>query len=450
MKHFDLSPWFDLTHHRSMLGLFIPLSSALSNFGGTRKLSIQKGLKTINLRLLFIGYLLVIIGLFLYSFTQVDLNLTLSRWWGEQVFQKFFQNIGYFQRPLSSFFYIAIVLLLYIFYFLFLHLAKIGKIREIREVWKLIILTTIILAFSYNAFSYDLFNYIFDAKIVTHYDQNPYLHKALDYPGDPMLSFMHSTHRPYPYGPTWLGLTVPLSFLGFNIFLFTLYLFKALIAASFLGTVYFIGKIIKKISPQKEIFGMIFFAMNPLVIIESLVSAHNDIVMIFLSLCSLYLLMNRNYTRSFILLILSIGIKFATILLLPVFIYIAIKQFRNQAIDFKRVFMVIFILMCAAVAITSFASGTNKNTELQPWYFLMAIPFAALIAQKRIAVLLTICISFGILVSYIPFLLTGEWPKDIVELKIKLLIFSISIGIFLFLLSSKRVYSALKRILSSV
>ena len=170
--------------------------------------------------------------------------------------------------------------------------------------------------------------------------------------------------------------------------------------------------------------------------------------MVFFAVLALYLLMRKNYFFSFLTFFLSIGIKFATIFLLPVFIYITIKQLRSQQIDFKKVFSASFILMTIAVFATSFASGVNKNPELQPWYFLMLIPFAALIVQNRAVVILTICVSFGMLASYIPFLLMGEWPKDIVELKIKLLVASIVIGILLFVLSSKRALSFIKRLSS--
>ena len=141
-----------------------------------------------------IGYLVLVIGLFLYSFTQVDLSLTLSQWSIWQVIQKFFQHIGYFQRPLSTFLYIVIILLLFISYFLFLLLAHKKKVTR-KQIWILVIATSIILTFSYNAFSYDLFNYIFDAKIVTFYHQNPYEQKALDYFNDSWTNFMRSTHR---------------------------------------------------------------------------------------------------------------------------------------------------------------------------------------------------------------------------------------------------------------
>ena len=242
-----------------------------------------------KINLLIIVYLVSVFGLFLYSFTQVDLNLTLSQLSIWQVLQKYFQNIGYFQRPLSTILYVFIVLLLFLFYFFLLRVARTVRIRKI---WKLVLVTTVILTFSYNAFSYDLFNYIFDAKIVTYYHQNPYEHKALDYPGDPMLSFMHWTHRLYPYGPTWLGLTVPLS-IGIKFFLPTFFLFKILMSLSFLGTVFFIGKILQKLSSKDELFGVAFFALNPLVIVESLVSAHNDIVMMFFAIWALYLLMSK-------------------------------------------------------------------------------------------------------------------------------------------------------------
>src|SRR5579872_1380381 len=167
--------------------------------------------------ILIILYVITILGLFLYSYTQVDLSLTLSRISVWQLVEKAFQYIGYFQRPLSTILYMSIICLLFLCSIGFMRLVQQGKLKR-KTVWILIIFSAILLTFSYNAFSYDLFNYIFDAKIVTHYFQNPYIHKALDFPHDPMLSFMHWTQRTYPYGPVWLLVTVPISFIGFQFF----------------------------------------------------------------------------------------------------------------------------------------------------------------------------------------------------------------------------------------
>src|SRR4051812_4363264 len=128
------------------------------------------------------GFILLIIALFFYSFTQVDLGLTLTKLSIYQIAEKHFQYIGYFQRSLSTQIYVGIVLLMFVFYLMFLRLALHNKITK-KQIWLAIITMTIILNFSYNAFSYDLFNYIFDAKIFTFYHQSPYLHRALDYNG---------------------------------------------------------------------------------------------------------------------------------------------------------------------------------------------------------------------------------------------------------------------------
>src|SRR3990167_5652353 len=354
---------------------------------------------------LSVGYVLTIIFLFLYSFTQVDLNLTLSQFSLWQIAQKFFQQIGYFNRSLSTSFYILIVLLLFGFYFLFLSLASKNKISK-SQIWFLAIISTIILSFSYNAFSYDLFNYMFDAKIITHYGQNPYLHKALDFPSDPMLNFMRWTHRNYPYGPSWLILTVPLSFIGFNFFLPTFFLFKFLGSLSFLGIAYFTAKILKKISPKNELFGLSLFVFNPLIIIEGLVSSHNDLPMIFFAVLSLYLLINKKHFTSVLSLLFSIGIKFATVFLLPIFLYPIFTKNKNQ-IDWAKVLNYIIPLMIISLVLVI------MRTNFQPWYLLYIVSFAPLLQNRYQAFIISTVLPFFALLEYVPFLYKGDWNQPV-------------------------------------
>jgi hypothetical protein len=271
------------------------------------------------MRVVFILFILFVVFLFLYSFTQIDLSLTLSRSPLWIPVQDFFKAIGYFKRPLSTQLYLAIFFGLSLLYVFLLYGAHEKKITN-KQAFFLIGVTVMILLFSYNAFSYDLFNYIFDAKVITYYHENPYLKRALDYPHDPLLSFMHWTHRTYPYGPGWLLLTVPLSFAGLQYFLPTFFLYKIVIALSFLGCVYYLYKISHFLDEKHALFPVIFFACNPFVLIESLVSSHNDIVMMFFALFSLWFLVQSKYKNSVFALLLSISSKFATALLLPGFL----------------------------------------------------------------------------------------------------------------------------------
>lgn len=348
-------------------------------------------------------YFLVILGTFLYSFTQIDLSLTFSRITFLRNIITSFQYIGYFNRPLSTYLFIFILLLLYGFYIYFLKLSLSKKIDR-KTFIKIIFLTGGILAFSYNAFSYDLFNYIFDAKIFTHYHQNPYLHKALDFPADPMLSFMRWTHRVYPYGPVFLFLTIPLSFAGLNIFLPTFFIFKIFIAAAYIGSVFMIGRILRKFKPDEEILGMVFFGLNPLIIIESLVSSHIDIIMVFLALFAVEKLINKKFVWALILLLLSIGIKFSTVFLIPIFLIVIYQQFRKIPLKWNKLFVISFLLLCLSVIASSKYSG-----NFQPWYLVLPFSIAALVSRKKYIFIMCFIMSFFSLITYVPYLYLGNY-----------------------------------------
>jgi hypothetical protein len=370
-----------------------------------------------NLKLFAFFYILTLVGLFLYSFTQIDLSLTFSRIDALRSVVSSFQYVGYFNRPLSTFLYVFLIVLLFNFYLGFLVMAYTKHISK-KFAWKIILITTVILTFSYNAFSYDLFNYIFDAKIITHYQENPYIHKALDYAGDPMLSFMRWTHRVYPYGPVWLGLTVPLSFLGFGLFLPTFFLFKMLISASFLGCVYYVGKILQKLAPDREVFGLLFFGLQPLIVIESLVSGHMDIVMFFFSLWAFYLLITKKYLWAFVLLAVSIGIKFVTVFLLPIFLLIFFLQIKKRAISWDRVWQVTIILMVLTIIVASL------RTNFQPWYLIAPLIFAVFLSHRYYIFIPSLIVSLFALFTYIPYLFTGNWDPPIPQLLMNMYIFS--------------------------
>lgn len=365
------------------------------------------------------SFLLPVLALFFYSFTQVDLSLTLSRASIFQTVEKSFQHIGYFNRPLSGVLFLLVIASLFLAYAYLLRRALKNKLQT-KHLWAIIILTAGILAFSYNAFSYDFFNYIFDAKIITYYHLNPYLHKALDFPGDPMLSFMQWTHRTYPYGPIWLAITVPLSFIGHNIFLVTFFLFKFMSAGFYLGSSYLIWKTSERISPDYKTFNLVLFALNPLTIIELLVSAHNDGAMIFFALLALYLFFSGKKLFALIFAIISSQIKIPTAAIIPL---IGSGFFSQLRIDTQK-----FVWLCVGVMTVALLYILTK-IEMQPWYFLWILPFACLLKPNRYAISILLGFSLGLLLRYTPFIYSGDWNglapqvKGTVSLLVPLLFF---------------------------
>lgn len=368
-------------------------------------------------KLLIVLWGIGILLLFLYSFVQVDLGLTLTRASFFQSIQQSFQYIGYFNRPLSAYLFSGIVIGLSALYIYTLYVAFKKKIT-VKFAVLLIGIVSVVLLFSYNATSYDLFNYIFDAKIVTHYNENPYVKKALDYPSDPMLGFMHWTHRTYPYGPVWLGLTIPLSFIGSGYFLLTFYLIKLLVVGSYVLTCFLLYKILKVSKVANPLLGLIFFALNPLVLIETLLSAHNDIPMMALALLGVYFLIEKKKYSAWVSLLFSIGVKFGTAALLPVFLWYPFSKRQNKN---TILFAVSFLCMLVTVLAASY------RTTFQPWYFLFCLPFAALLYRKLYISIPVIIFSVLILFQYVPFFYTGNFDPPIPNIMNQML--SISIGV---------------------
>src|SRR3989344_903389 len=324
--------------------------------------------------LLATSYLLLAI----YSFSQVDLNLTLSSNPVYQSFQKILTNLGYFNRDFSTAIYIGLVLLLTTSYYLLTTAAKNGKLSQ-RQIWILIGLAVLVLLPSYPAFSHDIFNYLFDARIVTKYGLSPWQYKALDFPADTWIRFMRWTHRASVYPPVWIGISLIPSWLGMGKFILTLGLFKAIVAAAYLGCC----KLIYKLKPQ----ALVLFALNPLVIIEALVNGHMELVMIFFGLLAIY---SHHKLVRWLHYFASVGIKFMTVYLFPVVL--------NQKYLRQSIWLGIIMLV-----------GWIFYYGFQPWYILWVFPFAILLGWEKWETKLLTAASISSLFWNLPFVLNGDF-----------------------------------------
>lgn len=308
-----------------------------------------------------------------------------------------YSGFAFSSRQVATALYVLFILVLFTFYFLFLRLDKNG-LFSLKDFKLYIILTILLLLFSYPAMlSFDIFNYIASSKVLFFYHENPYIIMPIEFTRDPLLLFMHAANKTALYGPIWILLTGVPYLLGFGNFILTLFSFKLFISLSYIGTIFIIWKI------SKNFTTLLLFALNPLIITETLLSAHNDIVMIFFALTSFYLLMKRKIFWAIIFIILSILIKYATLLLLPIFIYVSIKKIRKTEIKWDKVFSYSAILMIIAFLLSPI------REEIYPWYAIWFLPFAFLVPKNKILLYLSISFSFGLLLRYIPFMLLGTY-----------------------------------------
>lgn len=346
----------------------------------------------------------------IYSFAHVDLNLTLSTNLTYQHFQDKLTFLGFYNRSLSTSIFIGIILVYFITYGLIFWGAYTKKINS-KQIW-ILVGSSCILIFSYPAFSYDLFNYIFDARIVTHYGLNPYFFKALDFPFDPWVRFMRWTHRYYPYGFGWLLISLIPSFLGFGKFFLTLIAFKIYLGLFHLGNCYLVLKISEKLKINK--FALVLFAFNPLVIIESLVNPHNEVVMLFFVLLALYLFFLNRRVTSFLSIIISFSVKFLSIVLLPIFF---LNLFKN---DKRTMYYSFFIWFLAIIPLI-------LEREAYGWYF---VPLVALglLTDHHLIISGVIAVSSVLVLCYSPFILIGSYTAETYQLQNQFII----VGILVF------------------
>lgn len=370
---------------------------------------------------LFVIYVIILLTFSIYSYSQIDLNLTLSANSIYQSFQKQLIQLGYFNRPLSTGIFFILIFLLFTFYFLFLRLVEQEKLTRSNILW-LIIGSSMILFFAYPAFSHDIFNYMFDARIVTKYFSNPYFFSAQNFPSDLWVRFMHWTHRTYPYGPTWLLLTLPFSFIGFGKFVLTLFNFKLMFTAFHYGNIYLIYKILKKVFPKGANLGLVFYALNPLILIESIVSPHNEVAMLFFLLLAIYQIFIKNNRLFAVMnLFLSAGIKFVTVILLPLFIFNnfifyssserqRVEKFSSRqarTIYIERWLKLTFLLLIPPLLLQIY------YREPYPWYFIILVGITALILYNHYLKFIISGITFGAMLRYIPYLYQGDYSDQV-------------------------------------
>lgn len=334
-------------------------------------------------------YGLASIALLLYSYTQVDLALTLSRANIFQTIQKMFQHVGYFDRPLSTGLYLAILAIFFGLY-IWVVMRTRKKLVSHKQFWWITGIVTVVLVFAYPAFSYDFFNYMFTAKTVLLYQKNPYTVIPLQFTGiEPWLSFMRWTHLPSAYTPFWILLTLFPYTLGFGYFLAIMWNIKIVIAICYIVTTWYIGKSLTLLG-KNAVLGMAIFALNPLIIIETLVSGHNDIVMMAILMIAYNLYLHKKFYGAFLALSLSVATKLMTIFLLPVY-------FFGWPRRFALVVMTIAFMLVAV------------QRELLPWYVVWLVPMYALIPEVKWLFTLGFGVSLGFVLSYAPVLYFGNY-----------------------------------------
>ena len=336
-----------------------------------------------------LAYSLTWLLLVVYSFTRLDLNLTLYRF-----IPSFFQQLGFYQRPLATFIYLILALSLTIIY-----LKPKGSVLKGRTLLVWAVLLAITGVFAYPMFSYDLFNYLFNAKMVLIFKANPHIQTAIEFP-DAMLRFMHNIHTPAPYAYGWTAISLIPGLAWFlDKFTLSFWAMKTFIALFWFGQLLILKNLVLKNFP-KEPYRWWLFALSPLVLIETLINGHNDVVMMLPALVSLYFLqkstkiIDKNFLHSLFFLTISASVKYATLILLPFY-------FLKRKVDLPTLFSWVLL----AIMFT-------RPDQLHSWYLIWAFSFAVL-SKSRLTLSIMTALTIGAVLRYAPYIYFGTWDSSV-------------------------------------
>jgi len=375
--------------------------------------------------LFFILLILSYLSLFVFSYLWVDFNLTIVRFPFLADFLNQFQHWGYFHRSLAARIYLMLLVLLFGFQ-LYLLFSGFLKRQSLERLFFAAGVVVFIASLSYPFLSHDIFHYLFDAKIIGHYHQNPYLYSPNYFSSDPWLRFTHWVHLPTPYGPTFLLYSLlPFIFSGGK-FILNFYGFKLLG-----GLLFFLaGLLLFRINKEnKDVF--FYWFLNPFLIIELLVNSHNDILIIFLFYLSLFLCLKKK-RWGLLVFAASFLVKFIHLIFAPV-LFVEKKT--------RRLF---FSLLVVFLFLTFASLLTAPGQRFQPWYFswlFMALPFMDLSYFYWLVIF--IFEALILVFKYYPFLLTGSWEGTSFLLLFRLL-FVFGALVFSFFVLQLKLWKGLK------
>lgn len=394
-------------------------------------------------------YYLLITLYSLFSYSLTDPNLIIISWPPYQSFQTLLWQTFFENRHLMTYVFIALILLLFSTYaWMIRNLKENNKNYSTPKLLNSYLLLTLPLLLSYNALSHDVFNYMFNAKMVTVFHANPHVKVALDYTYDDWTRFMHNTHTPAPYGYGWTALSLIPSVIGFNKFLPTWLSFRLFSVISVALLFWSLRLLAQRMNVKLSLTKLAMVFLNPLFLLEIISNSHNDLWMMVPAIVSLALVTTPKTRKlhwsevmaSLALLAFSISTKFASVVLIPLWLVLIAKNnlifqkisdlqissFIQRSLVFSsqwisRVFNSFWPLLASALMFLPLF--TNQSKQFLPWYLIWSLVWIPFVKSK-VWIQTLLVFSLSSLLRYVPWLWAGGFEGK-VEMQQKLVTWGI-------------------------
>ena len=244
---------------------------------------------------------------------------------------------------INALIYLGIMTLISITYILILKKYK-EIFKNNKDIIKFVTIVSVLFMLILPMTSTDIFYYIATGWSDAKYKINPYytsvyeLKQSNEIQNDEILQKMPEfwEQQKIVYGPFWTLVSKLLASLSFGNLTLALFIFKIFNLCLHLLNC----KLIHKLTNKKIL--MLIYALNPLVLFESITNVHNDILLVFFILLSLYFaIKKKNIVLSIIALSIATAVKYVAVLLAP---FLVIWYYRNEKIS-KRILNALWLAL---------------------------------------------------------------------------------------------------------
>ena len=218
---------------------------------------------------------------------------------------------------------------------------------------------------SRRLFSTDLFSYVLNGRIIAVHGANPYLDVPAQFPEDPYLPLVDWREVPSFYGPLWTLISAGLSWLGGEQLGVTLLLFRLVPAAAAICASFLIWRLLRRSRPHEAALGVALWSWNPLVILESAGSGHNDALLAFLLVVAVAGVVYRRAILGLTALVAAALVKYSALVLGPLYFLLLLRRATDRR-ERRSVLLglVAGALLTAICFVPFWSTGTLSATTL--------------------------------------------------------------------------------------
>ncbi len=200
-----------------------------------------------------------------------------------------------------------------------------------RLIWLTAVVSGCIYMFTPVSTSDDISSYASYGRLLIIHHANPYFIPPSAFPQDPTYLLIYWRHIVTIYGPIWTAISAFLGWLASIDGLGYLITFRMFTFAAYLLNILLVTAILRAMnrSPRTIALGTLLYAWNPLVLLESSLGGHNDILMVTFMLLGISLSVRaeqnditrfRFYAAPLVVFTLAALVKFSAIPIIALFI----------------------------------------------------------------------------------------------------------------------------------